>query len=69
MRKVADGLYVHRKEWIIRDDQGICIEWAIHPLDIYKTLEDAKQAINKYMDGSNTKEPIVIGQWISPPRG
>lgn len=63
MRKLCEGLYLHRGEIIVKDQQGIYIPGFVNALDIYKSIEDARQAINKYNDGTNTKEPVVIGQW------
>ena len=31
---------------------------------IYKTIEDAKNAIRKHLDGTHTAEPRVIGEYI-----
>ncbi len=38
-------------------------EQAKKSLNLYKTLEDAKQAINKVMDSTNTREPRIVGTW------
>ena len=60
MRHLAPGIYEYRRTLILKSQGGWCYE---NHLDIYATLEDAKQAINKMMDGTNTREPRVIGQW------
>ena len=31
---------------------------------IYKTIEDARNAIRKYLDGTQKSEPRIIGQYI-----
>ena len=63
MRKICENIWLHRSELIIKDEQGIWIDWKIRSFDLYKTIEDAKQAINKYLDGTNTKEPRIVGEW------
>ena len=60
MRKLAENIWDYKRETIIRDSQGIYV--AGH-LELFKTLDDAKQWIDKKHDGSNTKEPKIIGMW------
>ncbi len=60
MRKISDGIYVHRNHWITKDEQGICIEGH---LEIFPTWNDAREFINKWLDGTNKKEPRIIGEW------
>lgn len=62
MRKIADGIWKHRNQFIMKDKDGIWIDWEIKSFDLYASLEDAKQAINKYLDGTNTREPRVVGK-------
>ncbi len=60
MRKISDGIYVHRNLWITKDEQGICVEGH---LEIFPTWNDAREFINKWLDGTNKKEPRIIGEW------
>ena len=60
MRKVTNDIYVHRNRWIIKDEQGIYVEGFLH---LFKTFNDAKNFIDKIHDGTNKKEPIIIGEW------
>lgn len=60
MKKISDGIYKHRGYWIIKDEQGICVENRLH---IFKTWNDAREFINKITDGTNKKEPVIIGEW------
>lgn len=60
MKKLTDGIYTHRGYWIIKDNQGICVE---NHLEIFKTWNDAREFINKMLDGSNKSEPRIIGEW------
>ena len=60
MKKIADGIYKHCNRWIFTDNQGIFVE---HHFELFKTYEDAKQFINKIHDGSNTREPVIVGTW------
>ena len=60
MKKISDGIYSHRGYDIIKDEQGI---WVENHLEIFKSYNDAKEFINKIMDGTNKKEPVVIGTW------
>lgn len=62
MTKISDGIYTHRGSDIIKDEQGI---WVVGHFEIFKTYNDAKEFINKIMDGTNKKEPVVIGMWKS----
>jgi len=60
MQKLADGIYTHRGHSIFKDEQGIWVDNWIH---IFKTLNDAREFINKINDGTNKKEPVIIGEW------
>lgn len=60
MKKLCDGIYTHRGSEIIKDEQGIWICGCFH---IFKTLNDAKEYVNKTMDSTNKKEPCIIGEW------
>ncbi len=59
MEKVGKA-YFYRGEAISKNYGG----WVIvngYDYNIYKTLDDATNAIRKSNDGSNKKEPVVIG--------
>ena len=60
MKKLSDGIYIHRGYWIVKDEQGICVE---NHLEIFKTWNDAKEFINKLLGGTNKAEPRIIGMW------
>ena len=60
MGKLSDGIYVHRGYWIVKDEQGICVEGH---LEIFKTWNDAREFINKFLDGTNKKKPVIVGLW------
>ena len=60
MRKISSGIYVHRGKWITKDEQGISIEGH---LEIFQTFNDAREFINKWIDGTNKIEPRIIGEW------
>lgn len=57
--------YFYRKEMIERFGKGWC--WTqemchadITKIPVYKTIEDARNAIRKYMDSTQKREPRVI---------
>lgn len=60
MRKISDGIYTHRGYDIIKDEQGIYIGGF---LLLFKSLTDAKEYINKHIDGTNKKTPVIVGEW------
>lgn len=60
MRKLTNGVYLHRGYWIVKDEQGICIE---NHLEIFKAWNDAREFINKLIDGTNKTESRIIGTW------
>ncbi|CBL17823.1 hypothetical protein [Ruminococcus champanellensis] len=60
MTKISDGVYKHRNVWITKLEQGIVVD---NHLEIFKTYNDAKEFINKILDGSNKIEPRIIGEW------
>lgn len=60
MKKLTDGIYIHRGRWIVKDEQGICVE---NHLEIFQTWNDAREFINKILDGTNKNEPRIIGMW------
>ena len=60
MQKIAQGIYKHKGRWIFTDNQGIFVE---NRMELLKTYEDARQLIDKLHDGSNTREPVVVGTW------
>lgn len=61
------GMYFYRGEMIERFGCGwawseeMCRGNVIGP--IYRTVEDAKNAIRKHLDGTQKAEPRVIGKW------
>lgn len=57
---VKNQIYVHRKIWITRYNQGIGTEF---DLNLFRTFADARRYIDKKLDGTHDKEPIIIGQW------
>lgn len=60
MKKLTDGIYTHREYDIFKDEQGI---WVENHLELFPTWNDAKEFINKLLDGTNKKEPRIIGEW------
>lgn len=59
MKKVADGIYVHRRQFITREEVG----WSVEDnLEIFKTLNDAVAYIDKCHSSCNRKEPVIIGK-------
>lgn len=59
MKKIADGIYVHRKQFITREEIG----WSVDDnLEVFKTLNDAIAYVDKCHSNCNKKEPIVIGK-------
>lgn len=60
MKKISEKIYIHRNHFITKDVQEICVEGH---LEIFPTWNDAKEFINKIEDGTNKKEPKVIGSW------
>lgn len=61
MQRVTSNYYTHRGVDIVKLDYGITVDLPGIALNLYRTYEDAKQAVNKYLDSSNTKEPRIIG--------
>lgn len=60
MKKLATDIYIHRGHLVIKDEQGICVE---NHHEIFPTWNDAREFINKMMDGTNKTEPRIIGTW------
>lgn len=60
MRKIVDGIYTHRGYEILQDEQGIWVSGFLH---IFPTWNDAREFINKRLDGTNKKEPKIVGEW------
>jgi len=58
VRRYNDGIYFYRGKTITRMLGGW---WVDSSLSVFATIDDAKQAIRKYLDGTNTREPKVIG--------
>lgn len=65
MYKLTNNIYSHRRVIIIKWTQGITAELPGIDLNLYKTYEDARQAIDEYLDHTNTKEPRIIGTYVS----
>lgn len=72
MKKVSD-YYIFRGEWIQPFGGGWVIEREMccgetTGIPIYKSLIDAKNRINKTLDGTHTSEPRIIGTagWSEP---
>lgn len=63
MRKIADGIYTHRGSEILKDEQGI---WVAGWLYLFKTYTDARFFIDKIIDGTNKREPVIVGEWKIP---
>ena len=61
MKYITKGMYIHRGKginywpelggWMVDND-----------LRVYKTLVDAKNAVDKYHDGSHKAEPKILGE-------
>jgi hypothetical protein len=60
MQRVTSHYYTHRGVDIVKIGHGITVDLPGIELNLYRTYEDARQAINKYLDSSNTKEPRII---------
>lgn len=60
MKKISEGVYVHRGYDIIKDNQGI---WISGFLVLFQSLNDAKEYINQHLDGTNKHDPRIIGTW------
>lgn len=60
MKKITEGIYVHRGHDIIKDKQGI---WVAGILYLFPTLSDARAYIDKIIDGTNKKVPVISGEW------
>ena len=59
LKRVADGIYVHRKKFIMKEEIG----WSVEDnLEIFKTLNDAVAYIDKCHSSCNKKEPVIIGK-------
>lgn len=66
MTKLFDGLYTHRGHDIIKDEQGIFVVGCLH---LFKTLNDARNYVDKTMDSTNRKEPVIVGEWNAEKAG
>lgn len=60
MRKVFNGVYEHRGVMILENKDGWVVDDCLH---IFKALIDAKEYINKFLDGTNTREPRIVREW------
>lgn len=58
IRRYNDGIYFYRGETITRMFGGW---WTDSSLSVYATVNDAREAIRKHLDGTNTREPKAIG--------
>ena len=57
MKCFVPGIYSHRGSMIRRDFGG----WTVDcDLKVYKRLEDARNSIDKYLDGTHKAEPVII---------
>lgn len=61
MRRIVKGTYVHRGIWINywKELSGWMLE---DNLLVYRTLVDARNAIDKRLDGTHKAEPMVLGE-------
>lgn len=66
MTKLFDGLYTHRGHDIIKDEQGIYVVGYLH---LFKTLNDARNFIDKKIDGTHRKEAVIVGEWSAEKAG
>ena len=66
MKKICNGLWMHRGKCIFKDEQGIIVENSLH---LFKTLTDARAFIDKTHDGSNKRDPVVVGEWSAEKAG
>jgi len=66
MKKICDSLWMHRGKCIFKDDQGIFVENCLH---LFNTLTDARLYIDKIHDGSNKREPVIVGEWSAEKAG
>jgi len=66
MRKLGNGIYIHRNKLIIKDEQGIYVEGYLH---IFPTFTDARYFIDKMHSGCHKREPAIIGKWKAPRTG
>ena len=66
MQKLIDGIYTHKGRMILKDEQGIYVEGS---LLLFKTFNDARNFIDKTHDGSNKKEPVIVGEWSAEKAG
>ena len=62
MRKVTDDIWKHRGYFICREFDGYTTDCTCIMLNVYKTLSDVTEAINKVLDGTNKTEPRIIGE-------
>ena len=57
MKCFVPGIYSHRGSMIRRDFGG----WTVDcDLKVYKRLEDARNSIDKRLDGTHKAEPVII---------
>jgi len=64
MHKVGT-FYVYRGEWIVRNGPGWSLECemcsgSVSGIPIYRTLQDAKNAIRKRLDGTQAADPRIV---------
>ena len=68
MARRGHSFYFYRGYMIERFGRGWTwteeMTWGLTHGPIYRTIEDAKNAIRMYLDGTHTAEPRIIGEWI-----
>lgn len=62
MKKLTENIYKHKGYFITKDSQGISVEGH---LELFASFNDAKEFVNKITNGSNKKEPVIVGKWHS----
>ena len=65
-RIIKNEIYIHRgvmlTRWNDETNKGIGTDI---DLKLFKTFADARRYIDKHLDGTHDKEPIIIGEWKS----
>lgn len=69
MKKIVDGIYKHRGYFIIKDEQGIHVDYdSSRSLLLFKTFTDAQIDIDMtHSDEAykkwNNRKPVIVGEW------
>lgn len=69
MKKIADGIYNHRGHLIIKDEQGIHVDYSSSRcLLLFKTFTDAQIDIDMHNSTEvyrkwNNRKPRIVGKW------